>query len=276
MREVDLHSHSTRSDGLLAPNDLVGRAAQRGVRVLALTDHDETGGLAEARAGAERAGVTLVNGVEISVTWNGQTVHVVGLGIDPDHPALASGLSELREGRRDRAERIANDLEKAGIPGSLAGAQAHVTNPDLMGRTHFARFLVERGYARDLQAVFRKFLAPGKPGHVAHRWASLDQATGWIRASGGLAVLAHPGRYRVDVREQCSLFAAFKDAGGAAIEVVTGSHTSEQFQFYAGCARRFGLLASAGSDFHGEDGGRRDLGGLPDLPAGCRPVWSQF
>lgn len=276
MQEVDLHTHSTRSDGLLAPNDLVGRAAERGVRVLALTDHDETGGLAEARASAESAGITLVNGVEISVTWNEQTVHVVGLAIDPDHPGLAGGLAEIRAGRRERAERIASELEMAGVEDSLAGARAHATNPDLLGRTHFARFLVERGHARDVQGVFRKFLVSGKPGYVAHQWAGLEQATGWICASGGMAVLAHPGRYRLAEQERCSLFAAFKDAGGAAVEVVTGSHTPEQFLSYAGYARRFGLLASAGSDFHGRGEGRRDLGDLPGLPAGCKPVWSQF
>ncbi len=276
MSEIDLHSHSTRSDGLLRPSELVGRAARRGVRVLALTDHDETGGLAEARASADEAGITLVNGVEISVTWNGQTVHVVGLGIDPGHPELAGGLAQIRCGRRGRAERIASDLESAGVKGSLAGAQAHVTNPDLVGRTHFARFLVERGHARNVQGVFRKFLTAGKPGYVAHQWAALEQATGWIRASGGLAVLAHPGRYWLDEQERCSLLAAFKEAGGAAVEVVTGSHTPDQFQSYAGYARRFGLLASAGSDFHGQGEGRRDLGDLPELPAGCTPVWSQF
>lgn len=276
MSEFDLHSHSTRSDGLLPPSELVTRAARRGVRVLALTDHDDTGGLAEARASADDAGITLVNGVEISVTWNDQTVHVVGLGIDPDHPELACGLADIRDGRRGRAERIAGELEMAGVEGSLAGARAHVTNPDLIGRTHFARFLVERGHARDLQGVFRKFLASGKPGYVPHQWASLEQATGWIRASGGMAVLAHPGRYRLVEQERCSLFAAFKDAGGAAVEVVTGSHTPDQFVSYAGYARRFGLLASAGSDFHGQGEGRRDLGDLPGLPAGCTPIWTEF
>lgn len=191
---IDLHSHSTRSDGLLNPRDLVTRAAQRGVSVLALTDHDVTSGLAEARDCAGEHGIDLVYGVEISVTWNGQTLHIVGLRIDPDHPELAEGLASLREGRRRRAESIADELEKAGVTGSLAGARTHVTNPDLVGRAHFARFLVERGYARDVSGVFRKFLVSGKPGYVPHQWAGLEQAVSWIRASGGTAVLAHPGR----------------------------------------------------------------------------------
>lgn len=273
---IDLHCHSTRSDGVLKPGEVVARAAQRGVKVLALTDHDDTGGLAEARASADELGIRLVNGVEVSATWDGQSVHIVGLRIDPDHPELANGLAGLREGRRGRAERIAVELEKAGVEGSLAGARAHVTNPDLVGRTHFARFLVERGHARDVSGVFKKFLASGKPGYVAHQWASLEQAIGWIRASGGVAVLAHPGRYKLNDQQREALLAAFKEAGGAAIEVVTGSHAPDQFELYARYAKRFGLLASAGSDFHGPGEGRRDLGDLPGLPSGCEPVWSQF
>ena len=273
---VDLHTHSTVSDGLLAPGALVDRAAQRRVDVLALTDHDETSGLEEAGRAARSAGVTLINGVEISVTWGGHTVHVVGLRIDPAHPALAEGLAGLRQGRRHRAETIAQELGRAGIEGSLEGARAHVTNPELVGRAHFARFLVERGCARDVQAVFRKYLAPGKPGYVPHQWASLGDAVGWIRASGGQAVLAHPGRYPFDTTQREGLFAGFRDAGGVGVEVVTGSHTADQFEVYARYAQRFGLLASAGSDFHGPVESRRELGDLPQLPRGCRPIWQSW
>ena len=273
---VDLHTHSTVSDGLLAPAALVGRAAQRRVDVLALTDHDETGGLEEAGQAAHAAGLTLVSGVEISVSWGGHTVHIVGLRIDPAHPALAGGLAKIRDGRRSRAETIALELGKAGVEGSLEGARAYVTNPRLVGRTHFARFLAERGYARDVQAVFRKYLAPGKPGYVAHEWASLEEAIGWIRAAGGQAVLAHPGRYPFDTAQRDGLFAAFKDAGGAGVEVVTGSHTPDQYEVYARYARRYGLLASAGSDFHGPVESRRELGDLPELPGGCEPIWRSW
>jgi len=274
--KFDLHCHSTYSDGVLRPDELVRRAARRGVSVLALTDHDETKGVAEAQRLAAGEGVEIVNGVEISVTWNGQTLHIVGLHIDPAHPELATGLNSLREGRRRRAEQIADELDKAGVEGSLAGARAHVTNPELVGRTHFARFLAERGHARDVNSVFRKFLVHGKPGHVPHLWAGLEQAVGWIRASGGMAVLAHPGRYKLEEPQRCALLAAFKEAGGAAIEVVTGSHTPAQFQSYARYAKHYGLLASAGSDFHGPGESYRDLGELPDLPRECRPVWAAW
>ena len=252
------------------------RAAQRRVDVLALTDHDETGGLEEAGLAARSAGVTLVNGVEISVCWGGHTLHVVGLRIDPADPALAGGLAKIREGRQRRAETIALELGKAGIQGSLEGARAYVTNPGLVGRTHFARFLVGRGYARDVQAVFRKYLAPGKPGYVPHEWASLGEGIGWIRAAGGQAVLAHPGRYPFDALQRDELFAAFKEAGGVGVEVVTGSHTPDQFEIYARYAHRYGLLASSGSDFHGPAESRRELGDLPALPRGCCPIWQSW
>jgi predicted metal-dependent phosphoesterase TrpH len=276
MIDIDLHSHTTRSDGLLGPRELVERAVRRGVKVLALTDHDTTSGLTEARDRAVGNGIDLVNGVEVSVTWNGRTLHIVGLRIDPDHPELAEGLASLRDGRRRRAESIADELEKAGVTGSLAGALMHVTNPDLVGRTHFARFLVEHGHAPDVSGAFKKFLAYGKPGHVPHQWARLEQAVSWIRASGGTAVLAHPGRYKLDEQQRHTLLTAFKDAGGTAVEVVTGSHSADQFEIYARYAQRYGLLASAGSDFHGPGESRRDLGNLPDLPSGCVPIWSSW
>jgi len=274
--EIDLHAHSTRSDGLLGPAELTRRAAERGVALFALTDHDDIGGLVEARASAESAGLTFINGVEISATWAGHTLHIVGLCIDPADPSLAGGLERLRVGRDGRAQAIAAELERCGIEGSLEGARRYVTNPDLVGRAHFARYLVERGVARDVNSVFKRFLAAGKPGYVAHGWASLEEAVGWIRSSGGFAVLAHPGRYRLDDLEREVLFEQFKDAGGVGIEVVTGSHTADQFVRYARYAQRFGLLASVGSDFHGPGEGYRELGALPELPRGCIPIWSQF
>lgn len=246
------------------------------MRLLALTDHDDTGGLAEAREAAEELGLVLVNGVEISVTWGGQTVHVVGLRIEPSCPVLSDGLARLREGRRLRAQAIAEALERAGIPGALEGARARAVNPELVGRTHFARFMVDEGHARDVSSVFQKYLASGKPGYVPHRWASLAEAIGWIAASGGVAVLAHPGRYRLTEAQRETLFAEFRDLGGRAVEVVTGSHAPEQFAVYARYARRYGLLASAGSDFHAPGESRCDLGELPELPAGCEPIWAQW
>lgn len=274
--EFDLHSHSTRSDGLLRPAELTARAAERGVKVFALTDHDDIGGLGEARTCAESAGLTFINGVEISVTWAGQTLHVVGLCIDPEDTLLAAGLGRLRAGRAQRAQAIAAELARSGVEGGLEGARRYVTNPELVGRAHFARYLVERGYGRDVNAVFKRFLASDKPGYVPHQWVSLEEALGWIKASGGFAVLAHPGRYKLTDLQRDVLFDEFKQLGGAAIEVVTGSHSPDQFLLYSRFAQRFGLLASVGSDFHGPGEGYRDLGELPALPHGCTPIWSTW
>lgn len=273
MAKVDLHCHSNASDGMLAPRELILRACANGVDVLALTDHDETGGLAPARLAAEECGIVLVDGVEISVTWNGHTIHVIGLGIDPTDVALASGLASVRHSRSARAQRIADALAQAGIDGALDGARAHAANPELISRTHFARFLVGKGYARDVRGVFQHYLARGKPGHVPHRWALLADAVAWICGSGGIAVLAHPGRYRLGSREMQALLGEFKDSLGAGIEVLTGNHSPEETREFAGLARKYGLLASTGSDFHAPGESRIDLGALPPLGAGLDPVW---
>ena len=254
----------------------MARAAGCGVTLLALTDHDDTSGLEEAGAAAASQGVELVKGVEISVTWRGHTIHVVGLCIDPSCGELAEGLRALRSGRSRRAAQMAAELEKLGVRDALEGARRHARNPELLGRAHFARYLVQRGNAADVQSVFRKYLAPGKPGYVAHQWTTLALAVRWIRASGGMAVLAHPGRYPLDKATQEALLGEFRDAGGAGLEVVSGSHTTEQFGLYARYASRFGLLASSGSDFHGPREGRWDLGALPALPPGCTPIWEKF
>ena len=272
----DLHCHSTRSDGVMQPAEVVGRAANRGVQAIALTDHDDLSGLDEAREAAKACGIALVDGVEISVSWNERTLHVVGLRVDPQSAILVAGLRTNRAGRAKRAERIAAELERIGIPGALDGARAYVTNPELVSRTHFARFLVESGRVRTTQAVFDRYLGEGKPGHVPHLWASLGDAVSWIRAAGGFAVIAHPGRYKLDEDQRGKLLHAFADMGGVGIEVVTGSHSSDQFGYWARRAREFGLLASMGSDFHGPREGYRDLGDLPPLPSGCTPIWQKF
>ncbi len=274
--KVDLHSHSTCSDGLLSPAALVERAVLRGVDMLALTDHDALAGLAAAREAAVQWGLRLIDGVEISVEWEGTTLHIVGLGVGVDHVPLVDGLAAIRAGREQRAQRMAGSLDAAGIPGSLEGARRHAKNPELLSRSHFARFLVETGQARDTNAVFRNYLTPGKPGYVPHQWAALADAVQWISGSGGLAVLAHPGRYPLN-QQQCErLLGEFAGLGGVAIEVVTGSHAPDEFVTWARYARRFGLRASAGSDFHGPGEGYRDVGNVPVLPAGCDPVWSAF
>ncbi len=276
MLNLDLHSHSTFSDGTLTPGELVARAAQRGVAMLALTDHDDTGGLEAARAAAAEHDVRLIDGVEISVTWHGQTLHVVGLGVDPSDSALQAGLAATRGGRADRAGKIIAALEALGITGSREGAQQYASNPRLIGRTHFARFLVTQGVVKDIRTAFRRFLGGGQPCYVPHQWATLGAAVSWINGSGGAAVLAHPGRYPLDTAQMRALLAEFRDLGGAGLEVVSGSHRPHHSAAFAAHARQFGFAASAGSDFHSPQESYHDLGSLPALPAGCVPVWERF
>jgi predicted metal-dependent phosphoesterase TrpH len=276
MLKVDLHCHSNVSDGVLAPAAVAAYARQGGVDVWALTDHDEIGGIKAARTAAGELGMQFVAGVEISITWAGETVHIVGLKIDEDNPGLIQGLHETRSGRDRRGREIADQLAKAGIPGAYEGALKYVGNPDLMSRTHFARYLVELGVCASTSEVFRKYLTEGKPGYVPHRWASLAQAVGWIRGAGGIAVVAHPGRYRFTPMMEGALFDEFKQLGGTAIEVVTGSHTPEQYPVYAEAARRYGFLASRGTDFHAPGESRVEFAALPPLPAGVTPVWHDW
>jgi 3',5'-nucleoside bisphosphate phosphatase len=276
MRRYDLHCHSTRSDGLLSPAAVVARAASRGVDVLALTDHDEVSGLAEAREAAASYGIEFVCGTELSVSWEDLTVHIVGLRIDPDNTTLGAGLESIRAGRVTRARRMGDALAAAGISGAYEGALRFVTSERLVSRTHFARFLVEAGHARDVKEVFKRYLVPGKPGHVAQAWASLGQAIGWIHAAGGQAVLAHPGRYKTGAGGMRRLLGEFRDSGGDAIEVLTSAHTPAQYTEYATRCRVFGLAASSGSDYHGPGESSIDLGDLPPLPAGVLPVWKDW
>jgi predicted metal-dependent phosphoesterase TrpH len=276
MLRYDLHCHSTRSDGLLAPREVVERAASRGVDVLALTDHDDVSGIAEAREAAMRVSVKLVPAAEISVTWEDQTIHVVALRIDPDNATLLAGLEQVRSGRDARAQRIAAALAQAGIPDALAGARKYVTSERLISRSHFARYLVELGVARDVRDVFKRYLTPGKPGYVRHAWAEMGDALEWIRVSGGQAVLAHPGRYNVAGTALRRLIGEFRDAGGSGIEVLSASHTAAQVAEFGTLARVFGLRASCGSDYHGPGESRLDLGDLPPLPAGLTPIWTDW
>jgi predicted metal-dependent phosphoesterase TrpH len=276
MLKVDLHCHSNVSDGVLAPAAVAAYARKGGVDVWALTDHDEIGGIKAARTAARELGMQFVAGVEISITWAGETVHIVGLKIDEDNQGLVQGLHDTRCGRDRRGQEIADQLAKAGIPGAYEGALKYVGNPDLMSRTHFARYLVELGVCASTSEVFRKYLTEGKPGYVAHRWASLAQAVGWIRGAGGIAVVAHPGRYRFTPMMEGALFDEFKQLGGTAIEVVTGSHTPDQYAVYAEAARRYGFLASRGTDFHAPGESRVEFAALPPLPAGVTPVWHDW
>ena len=276
MISPDLHSHSTFSDGTLTPDELVARAVQRGLSVLALTDHDDTSGLAAARAAAQRLGLKLVDGVEISVTWRGQTLHIVGLGIDAADSALQAGLAATRGGRNQRAEKIAAAFDELGITGSREGAREFAANTEMISRTHFARFLVKRGLVKDMKSAFKRYLGGGQPCFVPHQWATLGEAVSWIKGSGGVAVIAHPGRYPLDTAQMRELLTEFRDLGGAAIEVVSSSHKPHQYAVFAALATEFGLAASAGSDFHSPAESYFDLGSLPALPAGLVPVWQML
>jgi predicted metal-dependent phosphoesterase TrpH len=269
---IDLHSHSVVSDGLLTPAELVAHAASKGIRILALTDHDDVAGLAEAESAAAQHGITLIPGVEISVTWRRRTLHIVGLRIDSQSLPLVQGLQEIRKGRHARAEGMAESLVKVGIQGSLEGAY-QFAQQGIISRTHFAQYLVAQGYAPNIRSVFKKYLVKGKPGYFEYHWASLEDAISWIVESGGIPVLAHPGRYDLGRTNMLLLLEEFRNLGGIAIEVVTSSHSSEQYQEFARLAHQFGLQASTGSDYHGPGHSYLDMGQLPALPAGCVPVW---
>ena len=270
---ADLHCHSVVSDGTLTPEDLAARAKANGVELWALTDHDEIGGQHRAAAAARAQGMAYLTGVEISVTFADTTVHIVGLGFDPDNPQLAQGLAATRGGRGQRTQEMAAQLAQVGIAGAYEGALQFVGNPELISRTHFARFLVETKVCRDTAEVFRKYLIEGKPGYVPHRWATLGDAVRWITEAGGVAVIAHPARYKFTATEEYALFSEFKAHGGTGVEVVTGSHSAAEYLTYADMAQEFGLAASRGSDFHSPDESHTDLGALPLLPGHLTPVW---
>ncbi len=269
----DLHTHSTASDGTLSPTELVARAAAAGVTTLALTDHDTVAGVAEATAAAAEQGILLIPGVEVSVTWGGRTVHILGLAVDPTSADMLEGLARLQGYRGWRAQEIGRRLQKAGYPGAYEGARAEAAG-SLIGRTHFARFLVRQGAADDMRGVFKRFLVSGKPGHVPGEWTTLELAAGWIRSAGGVAAIAHPARYDFTRSKMRRLLGEFRECGGLGLEVVSGSHSRDDYFLYARYAIENGLFASAGSDYHGPDKPWIELGQLPALPDGCTPIWS--
>ena len=270
---ADLHCHSVVSDGTLTPEALAARAKANGVQLWALTDHDEIGGQERAMAAAKAEGMKYLTGVEISITFAGKTVHIVGLGFDHKNEALVQGLRNTRGGRSERAKEMSDGLAKVGIVGAYEGSLKYVGNPELISRTHFARFLVETGVCKDTSEVFRKYLTENKPGFVPHRWASLENAVSWITGAGGIAVIAHPARYGFTANEEFALFTEFINHGGRAVEVITGSHSSADALQYADTALEFNLAASRGSDFHSPEESHTDLGTLPWLPGQLTPVW---
>jgi predicted metal-dependent phosphoesterase TrpH len=271
---ADLHCHSVISDGTLSPEELALRAKSNGVDLWSLTDHDEIGGQERAIKAAQSVGLSYLTGTEISVSFAGKTVHIVGIGFDHLQTNLVAGLQSTRGGRDERALEMSQQLERVGIKGAYSGALKYAGNPELISRTHFARFLVDTGVCSDTSEVFRKYLTDGKPGFVEHKWATLGNAVTWITQAKGVAVIAHPARYGFTPNEEYALFSEFKEHGGKGVEVITGSHTSEEAVRYADVAREFGLCASRGSDFHSPTESRIDLGTLPQLPSDLTPVWS--
>ncbi len=270
---ADLHCHSNISDGTLSPAAIAQRAFDAGVELWSLTDHDEISGQGRAREAALDLGMAYLSGTEVSVSFAGETVHIVGLGFDLDDPTLAAGLAATRAGRLERARAMAAGLAQVGIHGAFEGALRYVGNPDLVSRTHFARWLVETGVCGHTHEVFQRYLTTGKPGYVPHRWAALGDAVGWITGAGGVAVIAHPARYHFTANEEWALFTEFIAHGGQGVEVMTGSHSVAEQVRYAATALEYGLAASRGSDFHSPGESRTELGSLPDLPGRLTPVW---
>lgn len=280
MNNFDLHNHSIASDGLLTSSALIALAVNNGCDALALTDHDTTAGLVEAQKAADELNLRFIPGVEISVSWTpnadakSTTLHIVGLGFDAENPVLAAGLNGIREGRTARAKLMGDDFARIGMHGMFEAAYEFAENKSMIGRTHFARALVARGAVNEVGKAFNRYLTPGRPGFVAHRWASLGDALAWIMAAGGVAVMAHPGRYKLQKAEMTQLLGEFKDLGGRSIEVMTGSHSPPQFREYALRAKEFGFLASRGADYHGPGESHYEPGQVPLLPDDLTPVWS--
>ncbi len=272
---IDLHCHSNISDGGLNPTDVVQLAYDNGCRVLSLTDHDHLGGLAEARAKANQLGMTFINGVEASVTWQGKVVHIVGLNFDANNLDLDNNLKQVRSGRQERLARISEKLAKQGIEGVYEGALAKAGNPEMVGRAHIARFLLEQGLVRNMQQAFKKYLGDGKSAYVKHEWASLADVVTWITAAGGDAIIAHPARYEMSATKMRELIQEFKDLGGVGIEVGSGSHSVNEILNFALLAERFDMYASLGSDFHNIGEGCT-LGKPPALPPICKPIWQRW
>lgn len=269
----DLHTHSTASDGSLAPVELVALARQRGVDVLAITDHDTLA----AYDMLDDPGATplLVPGIELSTSWRGIGIHIVGLNVDPGNATLRRGIERQQENRMRRASMIADRLSKQGIPDTLAAA-LESAGSDYVGRPHFAAHLVAAGYVKNTKVAFRKYLGPGKPGDVKHTWPALDEVTRWVLAAGGVAVLAHPAKYRLTKTKLKSLAIEFRSAGGGAVEVVCGSQRDSTTASLARLANETGLAASCGSDFHSPDYAWSRPGLFPPLPDGVVPVWERW
>ncbi|MCK5897513.1 MAG: PHP domain-containing protein [Methylococcales bacterium] len=273
--KYDLHSHSTASDGDLKPTELLVRAKAQGVDTLALTDHDTLGGIEEALATAKLIDMDFITGIELSTTWRNRCFHLVGLNIDPNSAILLEGIAEQQRLRMVRTETMALKLEKKGIKGAYEAVKK-VTGDGMVTRSHFASFLVKEGHVTDMQAAFNRYLGDGKPAFVSTNWISLIEAVHWIKEAGGVAVLAHPLRYRITASWMRRLLAEFKEMGGAGLEVVTGRDSKEDIITSYNYAKKFELAGSTGSDFHSPHNKWVELGRYSDLPDDIKPIWELF
>jgi predicted metal-dependent phosphoesterase TrpH len=275
---ADLHTHTLMSDGTLAAEDLLQRAEQQGVELLAITDHDTVAAYQLGQAYLDEnplCQLRLVAGVEFSCVWGKMLVHIVGLNIDLDNAELAAGLLEQARARDDRGRLIGEKLAKLGFEGAFEGA-AEFSGGGQIGRPHFARYLVEQGHVKDFQQAFKKYLGAGKPGDVKTLWPAMQTVVQWIAASGGVAVIAHPQRYKMTATKLRALMADFKAAGGQAIEVISGSQDKSVTEHMVRLCDQYQFLASIGSDFHRPGAAWSELGCSGQLPAGVTPVWDHF
>ena len=270
--KVDLHNHSYYSDGLFSPSEVIKYADEAGCDLFALTDHDTTDGLFEAKQMADKLSVDLVSGVEISAFWRNMTIHVIGLDIDIDNDILQAGLGHNQQLRKDRAEKIAFELWRVGIKDALEKTQV-LSKKDMLTRTHFAQMLIREGYCKDMKSVFRRYLNGKKPGGVRVEWKNIDEVVGWIHAAGGKAVLAHPFRYRMTQTKIKNMLTDFKEVLGDGIEVVTATSTDEEITLSNKWTEEYKLLSSCGSDYHGWPNQRIQIGCLRDLPNPDNAIW---
>ncbi len=273
---IDLHSHTTASDGRLEPKDLVDRALSFDIEVLAITDHDTVDGLAPAKQYVQdnQLPIKIINGIEISTVWQNKDIHIVGLNIDPDNPVLKTLIDQQKQHRVERSELIASRLEKATREGVLEEVQ-QIAGDAPITRAHFAKWLVDNGFAKNMQMVFKKYLTRNNPGYVPPNWCSMKDAVDAIHAAGGQAVLAHPGRYQLTAKWVKRLLTAFVEADGDAMEVAQPQQAQQERRNLADYAIQYKLLASQGSDFH-YPSPWMELGRNLWLPAGVEPVWKDW
>jgi 3',5'-nucleoside bisphosphate phosphatase len=273
--KADLHNHSYYSDGFFSPAEVVKFAYEAGCNLFSLTDHDTIEGITEAQVEADKLGLELLNGVEISAFWRNMAIHIVGLGVDVYNDKLLTGLVHNQELRKNRAEKIALSLRRSGIKDALEKAQS-LSSGHMLTRTHFAQMLIQEGYCKDMKSVFRRYLTGKKPGGVRVEWKDFDEVINWIQSAGGKAFIAHPFRYRMTQTKIKKMIGDFKEASGDGFEVVNANSSREEINLANQWLEDYDLLASCGSDFHGWPNQRVQIGNLTELPNPKRAIWSHI